>query len=258
MYQTVLLAVLAGCPAAAELENIAEHQRYERVIPVRNPYDRALRVEHQESSCSCDTLELADRFLLPFQETTLTVSVKNDRLSGDRLHKVWFYPSNPNLPPIIVELGWRIIPDVSVDLLPGHAQTTDRPAEADRRDVYAYTAWVRPDQAAQRMAMLGPDGKIIRLGSPPESRPDGGLSIDRIEYSGPIWRFETRKIDDGCTLLLATGAEGVAAVAPGSYSETVVIHTNHPRKPRIELVFHTALDPQAHGEGAADPWAKLR
>jgi hypothetical protein len=244
--------------SAVELERIPEHQRYEKVLSVRNPHDRALRIEHQESSCSCDTLELGDRFLLPLQETTLTVAVTNDRLSGDRLHKVWFYPSNPNLTPIIVELGWHIVPNVSVDLLPGHAASTDRPTEANLRDVYAYTVWVRPDQAAQRMALLGPDARIIRLGSPAESRPQGGLSIERIEYAGALWRFETRRIDEGCTLLLATAAEGIAGVGAGSWSEPVVVHTNHPHKPRIELTFHTALDPQAHAEGAADPWAKFR
>ncbi|MDA3960954.1 MAG: hypothetical protein PF961_09205, partial [Planctomycetota bacterium] len=100
--------------------------------------------------------------------------------------------------------------------------------------------------------------KILRIGSPAETAPEGGLKITNIAYTGAIWQFTEKPQDDGSILLLAHAKNPDGTIPNGKYEEQVVLTTNHPNKPTITLTFLTAIDPNAGGEGSTDPWAGLR
>jgi len=258
---TLLLVCTVACPAlettftnvedGEELPVAAEHATYEAVIHLKNPYDRAVRVTRVESTCACSKLELANRFLLPHQETELAFAVDNHRRSGVQRQVFRIELSDPQLPVIDVKARWRVIPDIAVDAMPESGPFDRRPESARRRNVYAFTSNERPDE-------LGRLREIIRLASPAEHTPEGGLEITAIDYEGRIWGFTQRRQDEHTILLIAHAKDPEATIAPGKYVEKVIIRTNHPKKPEIELTFYCAINPDAGKADASDPWASMR
>lgn len=258
---TLLLILVAALPGletsftnVADPEQapvVSEHEPFEAEITVRNPYDRAIRITRVESSCDCAELELRDHFLLPFAETTLAMTVVNERGSGLQRQLFRLEVSDPQLEVIDVTVWWHVTPDIAVDTMPEAGPFDRRPESKLRRNVYGFTSHQRPDELARLR-------EIIRLWSPPENAPEGGLQIERIEYAGDLWTFTPRPQDDGSILLVAHARDPEAGYAEGKYEEEVLVHTNHPHKPVIRLLFYCAIDADAGKDGTSDPWAHMR
>jgi hypothetical protein len=257
----VLCCLLAAaCGGAAEVENanvapglagpvMAEDQPFVADITVRNPHDRAVRVERLDSTCTCTRREIADTLILPRGTTRLHVTVDNTNRSGDRSVGVTVFLTDPDLDPIEVSCRWVVRPTVAIDSLPvTQKDTRQRPENRGFQDIYRYVVHERPDEPNRLR-------KRLRLFSPPEEAPVGGLAILGIDYLGEIWAFTPRQQDDGSWLVVASAKGGENAVlTEQTKSETVVIRTNHPRKPRLELLFETDLDTGA-GRETRDPMA---
>ncbi|MHC5067322.1 MAG: hypothetical protein ACYTF0_01910 [Planctomycetota bacterium] len=240
-----LILCLTISVSAAELPTLREHQPLIAELAVTNPYDRALKVVHINSSCTCSRLELAEDFLLPGGRTTLHLAVDNQRHGGERQQIFWLEASDPDLPAIKLTHAWRVVPNVTVDLMPAAGPFDGRPANPNWHNVYALLSHQRPDETSRLR-------KVLRLASP-----DPDLAITSIDYPGSFWTLSTLERDDGAILLVAQGpADG--SFAATTLEETVTVHTNHPHKPSIELVFRTALDAQAGRPGAVDPWIEYR
>jgi len=126
-----------------------------------------------------------------------------------------------------------------------------RPADTARHNVYGYTSHNRPDEPGRLR-------KLILIDSPDDNAPEGGLEISAIDYGGEIWAFDQRRVDPNRILLIAHAANPDQALGEGKFEEAVTIHTNHPHKPELELMFYTAIDSQAGRPEASDPWSHLR
>lgn len=218
---------------------------FSAVITVQNPYDRAVKVARLDTTCSCSKLELATRFLLPGEKTTLAIGASNLRRSGKQQVRVSLFLSDPDFDPIEVWARWHVRPAVAVDLIEAGRPSLERPADDAWRDIYRLVADERPDEPKRLR-------KRIRLSCPPEESPPGGLRVEGIDYPGTLWRFSAT--DQGNGSWLVTGsARDPEAVAPEKVSdERVVIRTNHPDKPAIELILVTTISKEA-GRQALDP-----
>lgn len=256
---TALLPVMAVLPAvnAAEVENsnvakpelapaLPERTPFSSRITVRNPHDRAVKVERLDASCTCMQLAIGSRFLLPHEATTLDITVDDTNRSGPQHMGVSIYFTDSELEPIEVQCWWSVIPDIAVDALAPRAETTARPADIAWRDVYKFVAHERPDE-------LNRLNKRIRLDSPADVRPAGGLEILGIDYAGPVWRFTPVKQTDGSWLITAVAKDVNAPLAENTYDETVVIRTNHPQKPTVKIQFVAIISAKA-GRENIDPF----
>ena len=212
-------------------------------ITVQNTHPRAVRVDRLDSTCSCTKLEIVSRFLLPGETTILDVVSDNLRRSGPQHVRITLFLTDPDLEPIEVWCWWRVREAVSVDAVPPGEAALERPADVAWRDIYRFVAHERPDEP-QRMR------KRIRLAAPAGDVP-GGLRVEGIDYTGTLWKFSPRTLENGAVIVTAEAA--AAEVMPlGTFHDTVVIRTNHPDKPRIELQFEALVDSEA-GRTAIDP-----
>lgn len=240
----LLILLVAGSLVAAELPTLPEHQLYVARLEVTNPHDRAVKVARVEASCTCAKQELGTTFLLPKATTTLDLAVDNASRSGDQRLALSIFLTDPELDPIELVATWTVRPDVAVDALPPGADSQTRPEPA-YRDVYRYLSKVRPDELRKL-------GKRIRLASPADAAPAGGLRVLEVEYSGDLWRFTPQTQADGSILLTAAARDPDAVVEVGLREEVATVVTNHPHKPRIALRFITYLGKDA-GAVVIDP-----
>ncbi len=249
----ILLALLLACLApAAEVFNanvataelgpeIREAGRFSARITVRNPHQRAVRITRIDKTCECSKLELASRFLIPGETTTLEVESDNWRRSGPQHIRISLFLSDPDLEPIEVMCWWTAREAVSVDAVPPGSPALERPADGAWRDIYRFVAHERPDEP-QKLR------KRIRLACPPTETPPGGLRLEGIDYPGTLWAFEPRTLENGAILITATARDRQGPLPEGDFSETVVLRTNHPDKPRIELRLETLINMRAGRE----------
>ena len=231
---------------ASQAPILRENQPFIAQITVRNPHDRAVKVKILDPTCSCATLEIADKFLLPHGTTTLNMAVDNHNRSGPLRVGVSIYLTDVELEAIEVETFWQVRPTVQVDAVEPGKDPLVRPADQAWHDVYRYVTKVRPDEPNRLR-------KRIRMSCPPEELPAGGLQILGIDYPGTLWRFTPSTQSDGSILITATaqvGDEGTLTI--GDRKEVVVVRTNHPDKPKIELEFQTFVSKDA-GQRAVDP-----
>jgi hypothetical protein len=228
---------------------VSESEPFRTRIAVRNPNDVAVKVASIDATCTCATLDLADHFLLPHATTTLTVEVDGRNRSEAQRLGVSLYLSDPDLDAIEVVVLWTVRAHVQVDSLPTTpgAETLARPPK-NLQDIYRFAAKVRPDE-------LRTLRKRIRLSCPPGEVPEGGLQVTGIEYTGSLYAFTPTAQADGSVLIEARGQDGGPPAAPGIHDEEAVVLTNHPRKPRIPLVFVTYVGKDA-GSVGFDPDAK--
>ncbi len=246
--RALLLCMLTlVCVTAAEVENanvasmdvapeLRENEPFTAVVTVVNPHDRAVRIKQVDSTCSCTQIDLASHFLLPHGRTTLTAAVDNRNASGERSYTITLYPSDSELPAIDVALRWKVRPAIAVDALPPGSDPLARPTDESWRDVYRYVAHERPDEPNRLR-------KRIRLWSPANELPADGLKILGIDYDGAVWQFTPVTQSDGSILIVAKSQvkDPGKELAAGRWDEPVIIRTNHPDKPRIELDFVTIL-----------------
>ncbi len=235
----------ANAASHAEAPVVPEHQPLAVAITIRNPNDRAVRVDRLDSTCSCTVLELRDRFLLPHATTTLDVVIDNHNRSGEIRVGLSVYLTDPDLEPIEATALWTVTPTVAVDVIAAGADPKQRPADVAYRDVYRFVAKERPDELARL-------NKRIRLWSPPGQQPDGGLRVTAIDYPGTLWKFEHAVQSDGSTLITATARDPAAVIAAGLREETATVRTNHPGKAAIDLRF-IALIAKDAGSMIFDP-----
>lgn len=231
---------------ASQAPIFRENQHFISHITVRNPHDRAVKVKLLDPTCSCATLEIADKFLLPKSTTTLTIAVDNLNRSGPIRVGVSIYLTDPELEAIEVETFWKVRPTVQVDAVESGKDPLVRPTDQAWHDVYRYVTKVRPDEPNRLR-------KRIRLSCPPEEMPAGGLQLLGLDYPGTLWRFTPTTQSDGSILITATaqaGDEGTLAI--GDHKEVVVVRTNHLDKPKIDLEFQTFVSKNA-GQRAVDP-----
>ena len=251
----ILPLLLATAGFAAELENanvsgpetapvLAEHEPFAATLVVRNPHDRAVRIERLDASCTCMHLEMAEQFILPLQATTLTISVDNANRSGAQRMGVTAYLTDPELEPIEIQVWWKVEPDVAVDAVAPLADPAQRPAELAWRDVYKYVEHERPDEL-NRLA------KRIRLQG---SNPD--FAVLGIDYEGPVWAFTPTRQADGSWLVSARARDPAGTLPPKTYDERVVIRTNHPHKTSITLQFVAVIARDA-GRTVIDPMVPM-
>jgi len=235
----------------AELPVVTEDQVFRTVFTLRNPYDRAVRVDLIDRDCACLELELSERFLLPHEEATMTFAVENSNTSGIRKHRVWLHLTDPDLEPIAIHMRWRVRPHVTVDILPEGGPYDRRPDDRQRRDVYLFVEEVRPDEA-QRLQ------KVILVQSPEGSAPEGGLVIERIEHDSAIWQFELQPIDERSVRVVATAKDPEATLPDGEHEDVAVLHSNHPRKAEIPLHFRVVASEEAGRSTELDPFGGMR
>lgn len=226
---------------------VAEAEHFRARITVQNPNDVAVRIDKLDATCSCAVLEVVDRFLLPHATTELVMEVDNANRSDIQRIGVSVYLTDPDLEPIEVVALWNVRAHVQVDVLsiPG-IDPLARPPRA-YQDIYRFPSKVRPDELHKLR-------KRIRLSCPAGEAPEGGLQVTGVEYAGPLWAFTPTVQSDGSVLLDGKAKDG-AVVADGIHDEAVVVLTNHPKKPRIPLVFITYVGKDA-GAVTFDPDAK--
>jgi Protein of unknown function (DUF1573) len=252
----VLLLLLLGLGlAAAELENrnvagpeaaptFSEKTPFSAQVTVRNPHDRAAKVDRLDASCSCMQLALKDHFLLPHATTTLTITVDNANRSGIQRMGVTIYLTDPELEGIEVEVWWQVDPSIAVDAIAPLADPAHRPEDNGWRDVYRYVQHERPDEL-QRLR------KRVRLAS---KLPD--FAILGIDYLGPVWKFAPTRQADGSWLVTATAKTPDTPLPEKTYDEQVIIRTNHPDKPTVVLQF-VAIIARNAGKEAVDLLAPM-
>ena len=236
----------ANVASPEEAPEVRETQPFTTTISILNANDRAVRVKLIDSSCTCTQLELRDHFILPGERTKLDVTVPSKDRSGPQSVHVSLFLSEPDYQPIEVDVLWKVRACVQVDAIAPGTDPRERPADKAWQDIYRYVVEERPDEPNRLR-------KRIRMSCPPEELPAGGLQILGIDYPGTLWRFTPTTQSDGSILISATaqvGDEGTLAV--GDHKETVVVRTNHPDKPKIELEFQTFVSKDA-GQRAVDP-----
>ena len=252
-----LLLVLIASPAlqlsAAVLENsnasgpetappVLEHETFSAEVLVRNPHDRAVKVDRLDASCSCMHLKLADEFILPHQTTTLAISVDNHNRSGPQHMGVTVYLTDPELEAIDVQVWWRTVPDVTVDGVAPQADPLNRPTDIAWQDVYKYVQNERPDELHRLRKRVRIQGRAA------------DFAILGIDYGGEVWAFTPQRQADGSWLITATARDPDGKVAEKTYDETVTVRTNDRDKPQIKLNFVAMISSQA-GRQVVDPMA---
>ncbi len=238
-----LIPVLAALPLAAAEPIFDEDVPFSATIAVVNPYDRAIKVATLDSTCTCTHLSMPDRFILPGATGAIRIEVDNRNRSGPFHVGLTLFLSDPELEAIDLPVPWTIRPFVTVDSIPNDGDPAQRPPDA-WRDIYRFVTEARPDEPRRLR-------KRIRLDSPAEGAPAGGLVVEGIDYAGALWAFTPRRQDDGSWLI--TGGPATRGDMPeGEYREEVVVRTNHPRKARISLTFQTRIDRMV-GRGGVDP-----
>lgn len=229
----LFLCIIGNCLASEAPSSLREHEDFTHTFTVKNPYDRAVRVEKTDTTCTCIKLELNDYFLLPGEETTLDVQVSNLRTSGTRSYKVWLYVTDPELEPIEIATTWDVVPTVAVDLILDDPKK--RPADHKYRDIYRYVAHVKPNEGKRLR-------KYVRLSTPDTL--EGGFQVSP-SYDGKIWDFSTKVIDQQTVLLIAKAKDPKTALEVGLFQEVVNLKTNNPNKSEFSLQFFTNVDPKA-------------
>jgi hypothetical protein len=253
MTKVAIIALTLTCALHAADEAMPSLREYEPLKiakTIRNPYDRAIKVEKIDSTCSCTNLYLHDYFLLPNAATTVDVEVDNNNRSGAQRINVSFYLSDTEFEQIELELLWKVIPSVTIDVIPPGTESLERPSDERYRDIYSYVIPpVRPDELHRLR-------KLIRLGSQPDDVPDGGLQLTAIEYTGDVWKLTQSTQGNGSILILAEARDPAQVASEGMRDETIALVTNHPRKPRISLRFVTVISKDA-GKVVHDPGTLL-
>lgn len=224
---------------------VAETVPFRAEVVIRNPYDRAIRIERIDSTCTCTRLEPGVRFLLPHATTTLAVEVDNRGKSGLQHVEASVFVTDPEFEPIEVHLWWKVLGDVTVDAIAPLADPKERPADRAWRDIARFVQHERPDELNRLL-------KRIRLGS--DAPPEGGLRLLGVDYAGDVWAFTMTDQGNGSWLVVATARTPDAVIAEGTRDEVVVIRTNHPAKPIVKLTFTAIIDRKA-GQEAVDPMA---
>lgn len=226
-------------PAAGEeLREVREGESFRAAIPIRNNYDRAIRITRFDSTCACNVLRTDSQFLIPGEETTLHFEVDTDNLSGLARQTVWMYLSDPGFDPLQVTIHWNIRPMVAVDALPPNQREMQRPEDTLWRDIYRVESHERP-QDARRLQ------KNLLLSTPPEETPEGGFEVTEVSYEGRIWAFTIRRVDERHSLVLLRPQDPDAELPQGTFEETFTILTNHPVKQRIVMESGVKIDPDA-------------
>jgi hypothetical protein len=244
---SIVASEYSNVPDAASAPWVRENEVFSADIALRNPYDRAVKVVKLDSTCECSRLELDERFLLPGASTVMHLSSKNANRSGEQKVSVSLYLSDPELEPIEVVARWNVRAAVLVDAIPPGKDPLPRPTDRAWQDIYRYVSKERPDE-------LGRLRKRIRLASPEQEVPAGGLKVLGIDYPGTLWKFVPTTQADGSILITATARDPETEAKPGTYDEKVVVRTNHPDKAAITLRFLAIIDRQA-GQRAVDPFA---
>lgn len=221
-----------------ELQTVREGNVFTAAIPIRNPYDRAVRIIRKESTCVCNTLETEKDFLLPGESTTLHFAVPNERISGRGSQIVWLYLSDPDFEPIEVRIRWLVEATVAVDLLPPNQREIKRPDDVLWRDIYRLESVERPEDGSKLQ-------KNMLLSTSVTETPEGGFAILGIDYAGSLWTFTTRKVNDQQSLVMLRAADPNAVMPQGTFEETFTIRTNHPDKAAIVIELGTMIDPEA-------------
>ena len=225
----------ANALGEADAPTVSEDQPIQADITVRNPNDFAVRVERVEANCTCTRLDLPERFLLPKATTVLHAAVDSANRSGYQQMGVSIFLTDPDSELISVALRWHVAPLVTVDALPpGYDPKTGRPADRAWRDVYRYTAQVRPDELNRMRKRL-----LVR--GNPATDPPGGLRILGIDYPGTLWAFTSEDLGNGSWLIRAAAKNETAEGPLGTSDERVVVRTNQPRKPTFTLEFAAIL-----------------
>lgn len=223
---------------------LREHQDFVHTFTVQNPYERAVRIDKTDTSCTCIEFELSDKFLLPGESCQLKVRVSNAFYSGPRKYKVWLYLSDPEYAPLLIRTDWTVKEDLAVDLIIN--DPSKRPENKKYRDIYRYVAHVRPDEAKRLR-------KYVRISTPDQL--EDGLQVTP-HYDGQIWSFTTKTLDAHSVLLIAKAKDPSAQLETGLFQEIVRIETNHPHKSNFELQFYSNIDDKAGTkEQAADGFA---
>lgn len=235
----------ANVASAAEAPEVRETQPFTTSISILNSNDRAVRVKLIDSSCTCTQLELRDHFILPGARTTLDVTVSNKDHSGPRSVHVSLFLSDPDYQPIEVDVLWKVRACVQVDAIAPGADPLPRPVDSTWQDIYRYVIEERPDEANRLR-------KRIRLSSPPEETPAGGLKVLGIDYDGKLWAFTSTAQDNGSVLVTAKARDDKSDMPEGEFLEKVVVRTNHPDKPTVELQFNSFITKEA-GRRVVDP-----
>jgi hypothetical protein len=230
--------VLRNVSSFADAPELPESEPLRLRLAVRNPYDRAVQVKLIDKTCTCLELDVASRFLLPDETTSLSAVVDNRNRSGDVRMGVTLYLSEPEFAPIEVELLWRVRPHIAVDAVPPGADPAVRP-DAAWRDVYRYVANERPDEPNRLR-------KRIRLSCGAGEAPAEGLRVTAIDYPGSVWAFGQQTQADGSVLI--TGRAAGTTLPVGEFDEQVLVRTNHPQKSEIRLSFLTVINPTAGAE----------
>jgi hypothetical protein len=232
--------------ASAELAPvIAEQDPFRSRIIVRNPYDRAVRIERIDSTCTCTTLKADRVLLLPHGTAELNVEIDNTNKSDTQHIVASVYVTDPDFEPIDVQLYWRVLANVTIDAIPPGQDPKDRPKDRAWRDIVRYLQHERPDEL-HRLS------KRIRLGS--DTPPAEGLRILGVDYPGTLWKFSTTDQGNGSWLVTASARDPEEIASEGQRNETVTIRTNHPLKPAIAISLSTFIDRNA-GRQAIDPLA---
>lgn len=251
-----LLLICAMLAGAADLENcnvsgpetaplFAEHTPFIATIQIRNPHDRAVRIERLDATCSCMRLEVADHFILPHQTTAMQINVDNANRSGPQRMGVSVYFTDPDLEAIDVQVWWKVTPDVAVDAIAPRSEiTTARPSDIAWRDIYKFVANERPDE-------LNRLSKRIRLESEIPN-----FSVLGVDYGGSVWAFTPAKQSDGSWLITAVAKDPAVEIPEKLYDERVTIRTNHPLKSTIVVQFIANITRKA-GRKAFDPFEEI-
>jgi hypothetical protein len=238
----------ANVASPEEAPEVRENQPFKTVISVLNPNDRAVRKKLVDSSCTCTKLDLKDDFLLPHGRTTLDVEISNKNRSGPQAVHVSVFLSDPEFQPIEIDIWWKVRAAVQVDAIGPRADPLERPADKAWQDIYRYVANERPDE-------LNRLRKRVRLSCPEGEVPADGLKVLGIDYPGTLWKFTPVPQANGSVLIVASARDESAPVE-GEFDEKVVVRTNHPDKPEIELKFTAILSKDA-GRRAIDPMDPL-
>ena len=242
---TITDGLCADDEQALEGPQLFEHQRLSVTLTIANPYDRAVRIKRLFSTCECFLLEIDQRVLMPYEETTLRVKIDNRNYSGQMRQTIYVEFTDGDLEILRRVLKWVVIPDVAIDNMPLHGPFDQRP-ELLQRDIYMYTAHERPDELHRLQ-------KVMLVSSPEESRPEEGLQVTRIEYRGDLWQWQQRTISPGKVLIIGRARDPDATPEPMRLEEDLILHTNHPHKSRLPLKMMTAIDYDDN-----DPWSQFR
>jgi hypothetical protein len=190
-------------------------------------------------------LVITPELVPPGGTAVLDVAIDTANRSGPQQIRVTAYATDPDLEPIEIDLRYVVLPAVTVDSVRALTDPAQRPDDRAWRDIYKFVSRERPDELHRLR-------KRIRLASPPEDTPPGGLRIAGVDYAGDLWVFAVSELGNGAWLVTATARDPQGQGVERTYDEQVVIRTNHPRKASIPLTWITMLDREA-GAAVVDP-----